>query len=62
MEKVALGHDFFEYFGFPCQFAFHQLLHNHNLSTGAGILGQTVATVPSGLSLTPREKNKKINK
>jgi hypothetical protein len=27
--KVALGKDFFEYFGFPCQSAFHQLLDHH---------------------------------
>jgi hypothetical protein len=31
------------------------MLHNHHhLSFGAGIIGQTVAAVPSGLSLTPR--------
>jgi hypothetical protein len=23
VDKVALGHVFFEYFGFPCQFSFH---------------------------------------
>jgi hypothetical protein len=28
-DKVALGQVFFEYFGFPCQSSFHQLLHNH---------------------------------
>jgi hypothetical protein len=46
---------FSEYFGFPCQFVFHLLLHNrhHHLSSGAGRIGQTVAAVPSGLSLTP---------
>jgi hypothetical protein len=53
VEKVALGQVFSEYFSFPCQFAFHQLLHNHHhLSSGAGTTGQTVATVPRGLSLT----------
>jgi hypothetical protein len=25
VQKVALGHDFSEYFGFPCQSSFHQL-------------------------------------
>jgi hypothetical protein len=43
-----------EYFGFPCHFAFHQLLHNHHhhhLSSGAGTIGQKMASVPSGLSL-----------
>jgi hypothetical protein len=29
VDKVALGQVFFEYFGFPCQSAFNQLLHNH---------------------------------
>jgi hypothetical protein len=30
-----------EYFGFPCQSSFHQLLHNHHhLSSGAGTIGQ----------------------
>jgi hypothetical protein len=38
---VALGQDFSEYFGFPCQFSFHRLLHNHHhLSSGAGTIGQ----------------------
>jgi hypothetical protein len=27
--KVALGQVFYEYFGFPCQFSFYQLLRNH---------------------------------
>jgi hypothetical protein len=52
---------FSEYFGFPCQFSFHRLLHtHHHLSSGAGTTGQTVADVPSGLSLTsPQETEKK---
>jgi hypothetical protein len=46
--------DFSEYFGTPCQFVFHQFLQNHHhLSSGAGTIGQTVAALPSGLSLTP---------
>jgi uncharacterized membrane protein len=54
VDGVGLGQVFSEYFGFPCQFLFHQLLHNHHhLSSGAGTIGQTVAAVPSGLSLTP---------
>jgi hypothetical protein len=28
MDKVALGQVFSEYFGFPCQFSFHQLLYS----------------------------------
>jgi hypothetical protein len=56
VDKVALGQVFSEYFGFLCYFAFHRLLHNHHLSSGAGTIGQTVAEVPSGLRLTPWEK------
>jgi hypothetical protein len=34
VEEVALGYVFFpEYFSFPCQFSFHQLIHI--LSSGA---------------------------
>jgi hypothetical protein len=41
MDKVTLGQVFSEYYGFPCQFSFHQLLHNHQyLSSGAGTIGQ----------------------
>jgi hypothetical protein len=29
VDKMALGQVFSEYFGFPCQPSFHQLLHNH---------------------------------
>jgi hypothetical protein len=32
VDKVALRQVFSEYFGFPCQSLFHQLLHNHNHS------------------------------
>jgi hypothetical protein len=54
--KVALGQVFYEYFVFPCQFSFHQMLQN-NLSSGDGIRGQLVAYVP--LHFTPRNlKNK----
>jgi hypothetical protein len=32
---------FSKYFGFPCQFSFHQLLFSHHhLSSGAGTIGQ----------------------
>jgi hypothetical protein len=41
VDKVALGQVFSEYFGFPCQFSFHQLLHtHHHLLAGAGTIGQ----------------------
>jgi hypothetical protein len=39
--KWCWGRFFSEYFGFPCQSSFHQLLHNHpHLSSGAGTIGQ----------------------
>jgi hypothetical protein len=41
VNKVVLGQDFSEYFSFPCQSSFHQLLYNHHhLSSGAGKIGQ----------------------
>jgi hypothetical protein len=58
VDKVALEQVFSEYFGFPCQFSFHQLLHTHHLLSGAGTIVQLVADVPSGLSLTPPQGNK----
>jgi hypothetical protein len=48
---------FSKYFGFPCQFLFHRLLHTHQLSSGAGTIGQIVADVPSGLILTTSHEN-----
>jgi hypothetical protein len=30
VHRMALGHVFSEYFGFPCQSSFHQILHPHN--------------------------------
>jgi hypothetical protein len=64
VNKVALVHAVFEFFGFPCQFSFHRLLHTrHHLSSGAGIrvIGQMVTDVPRGLSLTlPQEIKKKL--
>jgi hypothetical protein len=56
MDKVALGQVFSEYFGFPCQFTFHRLLHTHHLSSGAGTIDQLVAAVASGPSLTPPQE------
>jgi hypothetical protein len=53
VDKVALGQVFSEYFGFPCQSSFHQLLHNHpHLSSGAGTIGQKWPQY-KGLSPTP---------
>jgi hypothetical protein len=39
--------------GFLYQFSFHLLVHTHHLSSGADRIGQLMADVPSGLSLTP---------
>jgi hypothetical protein len=59
VDKVALGHVSSEYFGFPCQFLFHRLLHTHQLSSVDGTIGQVMTDVPSGLSLTPPQETKK---
>jgi hypothetical protein len=41
IHQVALGQVFSEYFGFPCQSSFPQLLHNHpHLPFGACTIGQ----------------------
>jgi hypothetical protein len=58
VDKVTLGQVFSEYFDFPCQFSFHRLLNDHHLSSGPGTIGQTVAAVPSGLNLSPGEREK----
>jgi hypothetical protein len=57
-DKVALGQVFSRYFGFLCQFSFHQMFHTH-LSSRAGIIGQLMADVPRELSLTPPHVSKK---
>jgi hypothetical protein len=51
-DKVVVSHVSSEYLGFPCQFSFHRLLHI-GLPSGADPIGQLVADVTSGLSLTP---------
>jgi hypothetical protein len=56
VDKVELVQVFFEYFGLPCQFLVHQILHTR-LRTGT--LGQLVANTPSGLSIMPPHKIKK---
>jgi hypothetical protein len=60
VDKVVLGQVFSEYFSFPYQFSFHQLLHtHHHLSSGAGTISQIVADVPSGLSSHPTPRKNK---
>jgi hypothetical protein len=51
VDKVLLGQVFSKYFGFLYKFSFHQMLHTH-LSSGPGTVGQLVANIPSGHSLT----------
>jgi hypothetical protein len=63
VDIVSLAQIFSENLGFPCQ-SFHRLFHtHHHPSSGARTIGQTVADVPSGLSVTPPqgENNKKEN-
>jgi hypothetical protein len=52
----TLGQVFYEYSGLPFRLSFHRMLHIHHLPPGAGTVGQTVADVPSGLSLTPLQE------
>jgi hypothetical protein len=59
VDSVALGQVSSQYLGFLCQFSFRRLLHIHHLLSGAGTTGQTVADIPSGLSLTPPQKKMK---
>jgi hypothetical protein len=60
MDKVALGQVVSEFFGFPCQISFHQMLHiHHHLSSVAGTIGQSMSDVPSGLSFTPPQEAKR---
>jgi hypothetical protein len=59
VDKQTLGQVFSEYFGFPCQFTFHRLLHNHrhhHLSSGARTVDQTMEAVLSGLKSHPIRK------
>jgi hypothetical protein len=56
VDKMTLGQVFSEYFGFPCQSSFHQLLHNHpHLSFGVYNRPE-VAAVPGDVSPTPLKK------
>jgi hypothetical protein len=42
MDKVALGQVFSQYFGFPCQFSFHQLLQkSSSFIIGVCTIGQS---------------------
>jgi hypothetical protein len=63
VDKVALGQVFSEYFGFPFQSSFHQLLHNHNRSSGTGTIGQQWPTYQvDSVSAHPEKLKKKRKK
>jgi hypothetical protein len=51
VDKVALGQVFSEYFGFPCQSSFHQILphHNHPGQVQQAIQWPTCRVDPFGL-------------
>jgi hypothetical protein len=50
VDKVALGQVFSEYFGFPCQISFHQLLQKSSSSIMWGLYNRPeVAAVPRDL-------------
>jgi hypothetical protein len=54
------GADFSEYFGFPCKFSFHLLLHTH-LSSRDATIDSAVTDVRNGLNLSLRIKNQLTN-
>jgi hypothetical protein len=58
-KQSGIGAVFSKYFCSHCIYSFHRLLHTHHLSSGAGTIGQLVADIPSGLSLTPPQETKK---
>jgi hypothetical protein len=49
VDKVALGQVFSEYFGFPCQFSFHQLLQKSSSIIWRLYNRPEVAAVPRDL-------------
>jgi hypothetical protein len=49
VDKVSLRNVFSEYFGFPFQFSYYQLLHTQ-LSIAVSAVGPIVTGVPSGLN------------
>jgi hypothetical protein len=60
VDKVALGQVFSEYFGFPCQSSFHQLLKKSSSSIIWGLYNRPeVAAVPTDLVPPPTNNKKK---
>jgi hypothetical protein len=58
VDKMALGQDLYEYFGFPCQSSFHPFLHHHN---HPGLAGGRSAEWTQ-LDTTPHYTNKNEGK
>jgi hypothetical protein len=56
VDKMALGQVFSEYFGFPCQSSFHQLLHNHPPLSFGLYNRPEVAAIPGDVGPTPLKK------
>jgi hypothetical protein len=52
VDKVALGQVSSEYFDYPCQSSFHQLLQSPSSIIWGWYNRPVVAALPSGLSLT----------
>jgi hypothetical protein len=52
-EQSGSGAGFLRVLRFPLPILIPSMLYTHHLSSGAGTIGQLVADVPSGLSLTP---------
>jgi hypothetical protein len=55
VDKVALGQVFSEYFGFPCQFLFHQLLQKSSSSLIWGLYNRPKWLQYQGLDQIPRD-------
>jgi hypothetical protein len=60
VNKVALGRVFSEYFGFPCESSFHQILHHHN-HPGQANQWPPWRVDPVGLHPPLSEKDYKLN-
>jgi hypothetical protein len=55
VDKATLERVSSKYFRFHCQFSLRQMLYTHP-SSGTGTIGQLVAGIPNGLSLTPPQE------
>jgi hypothetical protein len=60
-DKVAMGQVFSEYFGFPCQFSFHQLLQKSSSSIIWGLYNWPKWLQYLGTQSHPTNNKKKSN-